>query len=167
MTGSVNQTDKTQRPNDKKPAPVSQAQLTEVSEAKVKDEPEEWAEVSLAAKVHSAPSVSAPTVRYYRVGTRPRVIGREPGWIKVVDPTTSKEGWIYEKYLAPKEGPDQKQVGTPQSKMPDDMNVSAPDPAKSLRETLPAAQIWLAVAPPPSAEYRFCVWRIPQMVNGL
>lgn len=128
VTGSVNQTDKTQRPDDKKPAPVSQAQLAEVSAgpAKVEDEPEEWAEVSLAAKVHSAPSVSAPTVRYYRVGTRLKVVGREPGWIKVVDPTTSKEGWIYEKYLTPKEGPDQKQVGTPQSKMPDDMNVSAP-----------------------------------------
>jgi hypothetical protein len=60
------------------------------------------------------------------VGTRLKVVGREPGWIKVVDPTTSKEGWIYEKYLTPKEGPDQKQVGTPQSKIPDDMNVSAP-----------------------------------------
>jgi hypothetical protein len=59
------------------------------------------------------------------VGTRLKVVGREPGWIKVVDPTTSKEGWIYEKYLTPKEGPDQKQVA-PQSKMPDDMNVSAP-----------------------------------------
>ena len=61
------------------------------------------------------------------------MIGREPGWIKVVDPSTSKEGWIYEKYLTPKEGPDQKQAGLPQQSQrqaaadtPNAMNVSAP-----------------------------------------
>ena len=135
VTGSVDQTDKAPRPQGEKPAPVSQAQAGEVKArpAKVENEPEEWAEVSLAAKVHDAPSVSAPTVRLYGVGTKLRVIGRAPGWIKVVDPTTSQEGWIYEKYLTPREGPDQKQAGLPQpsqrqvaSGMPNDVNVSAP-----------------------------------------
>ena len=122
VTGSVGQTPKTQGPKGEKPASVSQAQLAEVSAwpAKAEDEPEEWAEVSLAAKVHNAPSVSSPTVRLYRVGTRLKVIGREHGWIKVADPTTSEEGWIYEKYLTPKEGPDKKQSGAPQPKMSDD-----------------------------------------------
>jgi hypothetical protein len=50
-------------------------------------------------------------------GTRLRVIGRE-SVIKVADPTTSKEGWIYEKYLTSREGPGKKQNGTPQSKTP-------------------------------------------------
>lgn len=134
VTGSVKQTAKTQEPNDEKPA-VSPAQLAKsgLGPARVEDALEEWAEVSLAARVHNAPSVSAPTVRFYRVGTRLKVIGREPGWIKVVDPSTSKEGWIYEKYLTPKEGPDQKQAGLPQQSQrqaaadtPNAMNVSAP-----------------------------------------
>ena len=122
VTGSVDQTPKTQEPKGEKPASASLAQLAEVSAwpAKGEDKPEEWAEVSLAAKVHNAPSVSSPTVRLYRVGTRLKVIGREPGWIKVADPTTSEEGWIYEKYLTPKEGPDKKQSGAPQPKMSDD-----------------------------------------------
>ena len=90
---------------------------------KTKIEDEEWAEVSLAAKVHAAPSVSSPTVRYYRVGTRLKVIGRESGWVKIADPTTSKEGWIYEKYLTPKEGPDQKKSAQAES---NDANVATP-----------------------------------------
>lgn len=128
VTGSVKQTDKTQRATDKKPASASRAQLAEIraGPAKVGDEPAEWAEVTLAAKVHNAPSVSAPIVRHYRVGTKLRVIDRAPGWIKVVDPTTSKEGWIYEKYLSPIEDPDQEKSAQVESKMRDDSNVVAP-----------------------------------------
>lgn len=109
-TGSVDEKGKPQRASGEKAAPVAQAQWGDVRgrPAKVEDELEEWAEVSLAAKMHDAPSVSSPTLRYYRVGTRLKVTGRASGWFKVVDPTTSKEGWIYEKYLTLKEGPDQK-----------------------------------------------------------
>jgi hypothetical protein len=128
---------KTPRASGKAPASVSGGQSAEARDrpAKVEHEPEEWVEVSLAAKVHNAPSVSSPTIRYYRVGIRLKVIGRAPGWIKVVDPTTSKEGWIYEKYLTPKEAPDKKQAGVPQqspksaqagSETPDDPNLVAP-----------------------------------------
>jgi hypothetical protein len=145
VTGSVKQTAKTQEPNDEKPA-VSPAQLAKsgLGPARVEDALEEWADVSLAARVHNAPSVSAPTVRFYRVGTRLKVIGREPGWIKVVDPSASKEGWIYEKYLTPKEGPDQKQAGLPQQSqrqaaadMPNNMNVSPPQPEPYARSYRP------------------------------
>jgi Bacterial SH3 domain len=90
---------------------------------KIENEPEEWAEVSLAAKVHEAPSVSSPTVRYYRLGTRLKVIGRESGWVKIADPTTAKVGWIYEKYLTPTEGPDQKKSAQTES---NDANVATP-----------------------------------------
>jgi hypothetical protein len=128
VTGSVGaQTAKTQVPNSEMP------QFAEIrgESSKVEDEAAEWAEVSLAAQVHSAPSVSAPTIRYYRVGTTLRIIGREPGWIKVVHPTSLQEGWIYEKYLTPREGRDQKQQQLQHSaragsEMPSDMNVSAP-----------------------------------------
>ena len=169
VTGSVDQTDKAPRPQGEEPAPVSQAQAGEVKArpAKVENEPEEWAEVSLAAKVHDAPSVSAPTVRLYGVGTKLRVIGRAPGWIKVVDPTTSKEGWIYEKYLTPREGPDQKQAGLPQPSqrqaalgMPNDVNVSAPtQPEPDARSKRLRKYGWkwpLAYRPP--IGFAFRVW---------
>lgn len=104
VTGSVKQTAKTQEP-----ATVSQeqAQLAELIDRTGQvEQVEEWAEVLLAAKSHKAASVSAPILRYYRVGTRLKVVGRGSGWIKIVDPITSETGWIYEKYLRVREGRD-------------------------------------------------------------
>jgi Bacterial SH3 domain len=128
QTGSVDQT--TQKESEK-PAPVSQ---TELGDQQVKlGDSEQWAQVVLAARAHSAASVSSPTVRHYRVGTRLKVIDRKSGWIKVIDPTTSNQGWIFEKYLMLKEGPDKKQVEGPgqsqrtaQSGSPEDPNLVAP-----------------------------------------
>ena len=130
QTGSVNQ--KTQK-QSQKPAPLSQ---TEPGDQQVKvGDGEQWAEVVLAARAHSAASVSSPTVRHYRVGTRLKVIDRKSGWIKVIDPTTSKQGWIFEKYLMLKEGPEKKQVEGPGqsqrtaqsgSPAPDDPNLVSP-----------------------------------------
>jgi hypothetical protein len=95
---------------------------TPAGDKKIEDEPEEWAEVSIAAKAHEAPSVSSPTVRYYRLGTRLKVMGRESGWVKIADPATSNEGWIYEKYLTP-EGSDQQKSAQTES---NDANVATP-----------------------------------------
>jgi Bacterial SH3 domain len=50
------------------------------------------------ATVHAGPSVSAPTVRFYPVGTELHVIDYQHGWFQVLDPATSQRGWIYEKY---------------------------------------------------------------------
>lgn len=129
QTGSVDQT--TQKQSNK-PAPASRTELG--PQVKVGDS-EQWAEVVLAARAHSAASVSSPTVRHYRVGTRLRVIDRRSGWIKVVDPTTSNQGWIFEKYLMLKEGSDNKQVeGQSQrtaqsgSQAPGDPNLGASAP---------------------------------------
>ena len=132
-TGSIDQARKS---IGEKSATASHPELAEVrdGQARVEDD-EQWAEVSLAARVHSAPSVSSPTIRYYRVGKRLKVIGRQSGWITVVDPATSEKGWIYEKYLTRKRGPSQEQAGVPQqsqksaqigSEMPDDPNLMAP-----------------------------------------
>ena len=57
-----------------------------------------WVVVIRGATEHSGPSVSAPTVRYYPVGTELHLIGYEQGWFQVLDPVTSQRGWIYEKY---------------------------------------------------------------------
>jgi Bacterial SH3 domain len=126
QTGSVDQ--KTQK-QSQKPAPLSQTELGD-QQVKVGDD-EQWAEVVLAARAHSAASVSSPTVRHYRVGTKLKVIDRKSGWIKVIDPTNSNQGWIFEKYLMLKEGPDKKQVEGPGSQRTaqagsDDPNLVAP-----------------------------------------
>jgi hypothetical protein len=78
----------------------------------------EWAEVSVAAKVHTEPSVSAPIVRYYQVGTKLRVLERQADWTKIVDPVTSKQGWIYGKYLILKDGSSQPQADMRQPQTP-------------------------------------------------
>ena len=48
--------------------------------------------------VHSGPSVSAPTVRFYSVGTELHLIGYRNDWFQVLDPVASERGWIYAKY---------------------------------------------------------------------
>jgi hypothetical protein len=68
-----------------------------------------WVEVSRAAQVHSGPSVSAPTLRFYALGTELHLLGYEQGWFQIADPTTSQQGWIYEKYLEAIRAPGQRQ----------------------------------------------------------
>lgn len=142
MTGSVGQTPETRGPKAEKPTAVSPDQLAQGNRpAKIEDEPEEWTAVSLAAKVHNAPSVSSPTVGYYRVGVRLKVIGRKTQWVKIADPTTSKEGWIYEKYLMPIEGPDQKKSAQAES---NDANVATTtaQPGPYARPYKPRKKVW-------------------------
>jgi hypothetical protein len=57
-----------------------------------------WVFVIRGATVHSGPSVSAPTVRFYSVGTELQLIDYQQGWFQVLDPVTLQRGWIYEKY---------------------------------------------------------------------
>jgi hypothetical protein len=63
-----------------------------------KNEEAIWVSVIRGATVHSGPSVSAPTVRFYRVGTELNLIDYQQGWFQVSDPVTLQHGWIYEKY---------------------------------------------------------------------
>jgi hypothetical protein len=64
-----------------------------------------WVGVLRAAKVHSGPSVSAPTIWHFPVGIALQQIGYERGWFQVSDPATSRQGWIYWKYLGAFSGP--------------------------------------------------------------
>ena len=133
QTGSVDQATPKQ---SEKPAPVSQ---TEPGDHQVKlGDGEQWAEVVLAARAHSAASVSSPTVRHYRVGTKLKVIDRKSGWIKVIEPTTSNRGWIFEKYLMLKEGPEKKQVDG--SDQPQRTAQSGSIGPRVRRSTTPAAR---------------------------
>ena len=74
----------------------SEPSVPDVSEGS--NEEANWVVVIRGATEHSGPSVSAPTVRYYPVGTELHLIGYEQGWFQVFDPVTSQRGWIYEKY---------------------------------------------------------------------
>src|SRR6185312_9834726 len=49
-----------------------------------------WVFVIRGATVHSGPSVSAPTVRFYSLGTELQLIDYQQGWFQVLDPVTSQ-----------------------------------------------------------------------------
>jgi Bacterial SH3 domain len=88
-----------------------------------------WFVVSRAAWVHAGPSVSSPIVHAYRVGTELKVIGQEQGWFRVLDPTTSRTGWIYERYyLQAIPGPGQIQFAVRQWPSPVKVALWAPEP---------------------------------------
>jgi hypothetical protein len=93
-----------------------------------------WAVVIRGATVHSGPSVSAPTVRFYAVGTELQLINYQDGWFQVLDPTTSQRGWIYEKYyLEAIRGPGEIVIGLRKPATPKQRIVNAAKPAPHLR----------------------------------
>ena len=97
-TGSVNApapSSTTHQLAEAAPEPVGQV-ASETHDAEA-----QWVTTSLAAALHSGPSVSAPIVAYYPVGTVLRTAGQQSGWVKAVDPATSQQGWIYQIYLSP------------------------------------------------------------------
>jgi len=93
-----------------------------------------WVVVIRGATVHSDPSVSAPTIRFYRVGTELQLTGYERGWFQVSDPATSAHGWIYEKYyLEAIRGPGQTRAIAQNSPSPTRAAVKVPKPRPPLR----------------------------------
>ena len=58
-----------------------------------------WVTVLLPARVHTGPSVDTPITQFYAVGTPLHARRYWNDWIEVVEPGTSKWGWIYRKYL--------------------------------------------------------------------
>jgi Bacterial SH3 domain len=78
--------------------------------SRIENHVSEWAEVTVAVKVRSGPSISAPVIRYYRAGAKLQVLERQTDWTKIVDPATLKDGWIYARYLSPRDEPSQAQA---------------------------------------------------------
>jgi len=68
-------------------------------------QPIEWARVVLAARAHDDASVSSPTLRFYQPGTALQVVSRQNGWVQITDPASGESGWVFERYLAPADGP--------------------------------------------------------------
>jgi len=51
------------------------------------------------SRVHAGPSVDTPITQFYALGTPLNARRYWNDWIEVVEPGTSKSGWIYRKYL--------------------------------------------------------------------
>ena len=58
-----------------------------------------WGKLLRGASVHSAPSISSAILGYGAAGTPMRLVKRELGWVRVLDPATSREGWIHEEHI--------------------------------------------------------------------
>jgi hypothetical protein len=123
--------------NKKQPGQVNSA----AHDSEVHDEDVQWVKTLLAATLHSGPSVSTPILTYYPVGTELRTAGQQNGWVKIVDPATSQQGWIYQIYLSPTAGPAPdalpQRPPSPKSELlpaqaeletPDESQIAAPDP---------------------------------------
>jgi hypothetical protein len=98
-----------------------------------------WFVVSRAARLHDGPSVSSPIVHLYPVGTELRSIGYEQGWFRVLEPTTARTGWIYERYyLDVIPGPGQTRLiaqGSPPTRVA--LLASDPKPVKRIKQQRP------------------------------
>jgi hypothetical protein len=102
-----------------------------------------WFVVSRAARLHAGPSVSSPIMHFYPVGTELKRIGYEQGWFHVLDPTTSRTGWIYERYyLDAIPGPGQTQLvvqGSPPTRVA--FVASEPKPVNRIKQPRPAKKL--------------------------
>lgn len=81
----------------KAPLPSTSSQDYATNQA-VESNPEALALVEAVriAPVHSAPSVSAPTIRYLDANSKVAVLERGNGWARIREQQTSQEGWVYE-----------------------------------------------------------------------
>lgn len=103
------------------------------------DENAMWVKVIRGAMVHSGPSVSAPVVSHFAIGTELHLIDSQQGWFQVFDPTTGERGWVYAKYyVEPIDRPSGKRVVAVQE--PQALVEAAPAPAatppKAVRRVL-------------------------------
>ncbi len=68
-----------------------------------------WAVVTRGARLHAGPDVSSSTTWFYAAGAKLHLTGYRQGWFKVVDPETSRTGYIFaQHYLYALRAPDAK-----------------------------------------------------------
>ena len=63
----------------------------------------ELLKVNSAADIHSGPSALAERIGIAHAGAEVQVASRHSGWVQIIDPWSSRTGWIYSKFLAPLE----------------------------------------------------------------
>jgi hypothetical protein len=102
---------------------------------------QDYGEVSRSAPVHSGPAVDSEVVGYATAGAPVELVERRDGWMKVIDPSTRREGWISESYVTPtgrRDGIDEGQEFQPLEEAavapPDDAALSEPQqPKRSIK----------------------------------
>jgi hypothetical protein len=98
-----------------------------------------WGKLVRGAPVHSSPSVSSPVLGYADAGAQAQLVERDSGWVKVLDPTTSREGWILEMNVSPTQSADRAASRnlTKEAALEGDQQLAAPAPAKSFKAKKP------------------------------
>ncbi|MEM8643850.1 MAG: SH3 domain-containing protein [Pseudomonadota bacterium] len=66
---------------------------------------EEWMEVARPVNIRKGPSSDTGSNKVALTGAKFRVIGREGNWVKVADPKTAQEGYIYNRFLRESSAP--------------------------------------------------------------
>ena len=66
---------------------------------------EEWMEVKTPVNIRKAPSSTAGSDKVVLTGTKLRVVGREGNWVRITDPKTAREGYIYNRFLKESSAP--------------------------------------------------------------
>ena len=92
---------------DNRPASAALAVAASSSEG---EEAIGWARVALAARAHGDASVSSPTIHFYRAGAELEIVGRDGAWLKLRNPATKEEGWVFEQYVSLMDRPRATQV---------------------------------------------------------
>jgi hypothetical protein len=95
-----------------------------------------WVIVLLPARVHTGPSVDTPITHFYAVGTPLRATRYQRDWFEIIEPSTSKTGWIYRKYLGALSNSEQTKIASQEVQA---QNVVAQSvPAKRYTKASPA-----------------------------
>jgi len=105
-----------------------------------------WVKVLLPARVHDGPSVETPIIRFYAVGTPLRVAGYRQDWFEIIEPSTSKSGWIYRKYLGSISNSEQSKIASQEAQAQSPV-AEASVPAKRYANTIRASKKSTGVKP--------------------
>jgi hypothetical protein len=95
-----------------------------------------WVKVLLPARVHSGPSVDTPIIRFYAVGTPLRASRYRDDWFEIIEPSTSKSGWIYRKYLGAISNSEQSKIASHEAQA-QSVVAEASVPAKHYAKAIP------------------------------
>lgn len=99
-------------PVEVKPVPVTTTPQPPAAPAATKPtqtgaaEPE-WVEISSPVNVRSAPTPQSEPIKVAVPGKRYQATARQGSWVQVTDPATSESGWVYARYVAASEAPNQ------------------------------------------------------------
>lgn len=89
-----------------------------------------WGRLLRGAPVHSGPSVTSARLGYATPGAEMRLLERNLGWVRIRDPATSREGWIYEEHIAVTEEPSMPGYGDNQAALAGDDETEALGPER-------------------------------------